>query len=432
MLRLNINKIRSSFVSNNTMTVKLADINPNVQQLQEKLQLKTIQLNALLEITQAINSNLSSKSLLELFANVLRDELGVNRMAIFTNFDKWLCSAAYGVDDAVIDSITEPILLEFKHISHLKNKKSPFSSVFQTVIPVYHKSNPLAVCFLGNAGNLKGETEEERLNFIQIIINIISVAIENKKLFKDQLAQQGIKKELELAGKMQTMLIPESLPSNEFMEMDALYMPHLDIGGDYYDYLQLNEDEYMFCLGDISGHGIAAALLMANFQASLRSLIMQQDSLKDFISLFNTKINEITRGEKFITLFLARYNTYNRKLHFINAGHTPPVFMNKDGIQLLEKGSTILGMFEKLPSIHVGEISIAPNDFLFCYTDGLTELENEQGEQYGIDRLSEYVKKHHHLSVVDFNKKMLDEIVRYKGNKLIFNDDVSFLTTRFL
>ncbi len=414
------------------MTVRLADINTDVQQLQEKLHLKTIQLNALLEITQAINSNLSSKALLELFSNVLRDELGVNRMAIFTHFDEWACSASYAVDEALLTGIEDKTLREFKHISHLKNKKTSLASVFQTVVPVYHKSHPLAVCFLGNAGNLKGETEEERLNFIQIIINIISVAIENKKLFKDQLAQQGIKKELELAGKMQTLLIPEKLPANEFMEMDALYMPHLDIGGDYYDYLQLNEDEYMFCLGDISGHGIAAALLMANFQASLRSMIMQQDSLKDFISLFNTKINEITRGEKFITLFLARYNTYNRKLHFINAGHTPPVFMNKDGVQLLDKGCTILGMFEKLPSIHVGEINIQAQDFLFCYTDGLTELENEQGEQYGIERLSEYVKSHSQLSVVDFNKKMLDEIVRYKGTKLIFNDDVSFLTTRFL
>jgi sigma-B regulation protein RsbU (phosphoserine phosphatase) len=185
-------------------------------------------------------------------------------------------------------------------------------------------------------------------------------------------------------------------------------------------------------MGDISGHGIAAALLMANFQASLRSLIMQQDSLKDFISLFNTKINEITRGEKFITLFLARYNTYNRKLHFINAGQTPPVFFSKRGVQLLDKGCTILGMFEKLPNIQVGELSIEHDDFLFCYTDGLTELENEQGEQYGIDRLATFVQSHHQLPVSDFNRKILDEIIRFKGSKSIFNDDVSFLTARFL
>lgn len=413
------------------MAVKLADINTDVTQLQEKLQLKTAQLHALLEITQAINSNLSAKALLDLFSNVLRDEMGIGRMAIFTHFDEWLCSACYGVDQHVLQALSPQEVLRFKQISHLKRNKTELANTFDIVLPVYHKSQPLAVCFLGDAGNLKGETEEERLNFIQIIINIISVAIENKKLFKQQLAQQGIKKELELAGKMQTMLIPETLPANEFMEMDAIYMPHLDIGGDYYDYLQLNEDEFMFCLGDISGHGIAAALLMANFQASLRSLIMQQDSLKDFIMLFNTKINEITRGEKFITLFLARYNTYNRKLHYINAGHTPPVYYGKNGVQLLEKGCTILGMFEKLPSVSVGEISIQPNDFLFCYTDGLTELENDQGEQYGVNRLSDFVSQNHQLKVKDFNKRMLDEIIRFKGKQL-FNDDVSFLSTRFL
>ncbi|MBU6205404.1 MAG: PP2C family protein-serine/threonine phosphatase [Bacteroidetes bacterium] len=414
------------------MMAKLADINNNVDHLQAKLQLKTAQLNALLEITQAINSNLSAKALLELFSSVMHDELGVNNLAIFTLFDEWRQGIHYGVDEEVIRSIQKDTILKFKHISHLKLNKSPLASVFKMVVPVYHKDQPMAVCFLGNAGNLKGETEEERLNFIQIIINIIAVAIENKKLFKEKLEQQGIKKELELAGKMQTMLIPEKLPANEFLEMDAIYMPHLDIGGDYYDYLQLNEDEYMFCMGDISGHGIAAALLMANFQASLRSLIMQQDSLKDFISLFNTKINEITRGEKFITLFLARYNTYNRKLHFINAGQTPPVFFSKRGVQLLDKGCTILGMFEKLPNIQVGELSIEHDDFLFCYTDGLTELENEQGEQYGIDRLATFVQSHHQLPVSDFNRKILDEIIRFKGSKSIFNDDVSFLTARFL
>lgn len=413
------------------MAVKLADINTDVIQLQEKLQLKTAQLNALLEITQAINSNLSANALLDLFSNVLRKEMGISRMAIFTHFDNWACSACFGVEPSFLQSLTPEVVLQYKQISHLKKSKSALASFFETVLPIYHKAQPLAICFLGDAGNLKGETEEERLNFIQIIINIISVAIENKKLFKEQLAQQGIRKELELAGKMQTMLIPEVLPANEFMEMDAIYMPHLDIGGDYYDYLQLNEDEFMFCLGDISGHGIAAALLMANFQASLRALIMQQDSLKDFIMLFNTKINEITRGEKFITLFLARYNTYNRKLHYINAGHTPPVFFGKDGIQLLDKGCTILGMFEKLPTVSVGELTIRPDDFLFCYTDGLTELENDNGEQYGSSRLSEFVKANHSLSVKDFNKRMLDEIIKYKGKQL-FGDDVSFLCTRFL
>ncbi len=413
------------------MVVKTADTVTDVLQLQEKLQLKTIQLKALLEITQAINSNLSQKALTGLFSDTLKGKMGVSKMAIFTQFDEWACSGCYGVNDSVIALLSKETLMSFKHISYLKKNHHKLAEDFKIVIPVYHKAHPIAICFLGDAGNLKGESEEERLNFIQTLINIIAVAIENKKLFKEQLTQQGIKKELELAGKMQTMLIPEFLPANEYMEMDAIYMPHLDIGGDYYDFMQLNEDELMFCMGDISGHGIAAALLMANFQASLRSLIMQQDSLKDFITLFNIKINEITRGEKFITLFLARYNTYSRKLHYINAGHTPPVFYNKDGAQLLEKGCTILGMFEKLPSISVGEISIRPNDFLFCYTDGLTELEDDRGEQYGVPRLKDFVQRHQAHSVKDFNKLMLDEIITYKGKQL-FNDDVSFLSTRFL
>jgi phosphoserine phosphatase RsbU/P len=399
--------------------------------LKQQVALKQTQLNALLEITQAINNNLSADGLLELYANVLRDEMGINRMSVYTHFENWNCVKSYGVSNEERPANIAEEMKSFIHISNLKKIKHKFSPTYEIVIPSYHKNQPMAATLLGSVGNLKGESLEERLNFIQIITNIIAVAIENKKLFKEQLKQQGLKQEMELAGQMQTMLIPESLPQDERMEMDAIYMPHLDVGGDYYDFIQLNEDEFMFCVGDISGHGIAAALLMANFQSSLRSLIIQQESLKDFIKLFNHKVNEITRGEKFITLFLAKYNCYTRELQYINAGHTPPVLYQNGGVQELEKGCTILGMFEQLPSISSGTIELEKDAFLFCYTDGLVELENEKEEQFEVPRLLEFIKANHGKRVKQFDKDMLDCLIKFKGRKL-FTDDITFLTCRFL
>ena len=323
------------------------------KQLEEQLGIKTTELNSLLEITQAINNNLSSAGLLQLYQDILVKEIGISKMAVFTQFNNWKCDNCFGVDDKFTKANHKKDLLSFHAITHLKKNKHPFASEFDIIVPVFHKNHPLAYTLLGGISNLIGISLEERLTYIQTISNIIAVAIENKKLFKEQLAQQGLKKELELAGQMQTMLIPEHLPKDERMEMAAVYLPHLDVGGDYYDAFELNEDEYMFCIGDISGQGIAAALLMANFQASLRGLTSKQDSLTDSIRELNTKVNEITRGEKFITLFLAKYNFYTRTLQYVNAGHNPPILITNGEVKLLEEGCTILGMFDKLPSVKV-------------------------------------------------------------------------------
>ena len=144
----------------------------------------------------------------------------------------------------------------------------------------------------------------------------------------------------------------------------------------------------------------------------------------------NTKVNEITRGEKFITLFMAKYNFITQTLQYINAGHPPPVLCSNGNIQLLGEGCTILGMFDKLPVVKSGKISITEDSLLVTYTDGLTELENKRKEELGIERLVEFVKEHE----LDDAKHLLDEItdylVSFKGKKL-FSDDISVLVCRF-
>ena len=138
---------------------------------------------------------------------------------------------------------------------------------------------------------------------------------------------------------------------------------------------------------------------------------------------------EITRGEKFITLFMAKYNFITQTLQYINAGH-PPVLCSNGKIQLLGEGCTILGMFDKLPVVKSGKISITEDSLLVTYTDGLTELENKRKEELGIERLVEFVKEHE----LDNAKHLLDEItdylVTFKGKKL-FSDDISVLVCRF-
>src|ERR1019366_3106072 len=122
----------------------------------------------------------------------------------------------------------------------------------------------------------------------------------------------------------------------------------------------------------ISGKGIPAALLMANFQANLRTLITRKYQLPQSIDILNGKVGEITKGEKFITLFIATYNCQTRILTYVNAGHNPSILYNKGDVQLLDQGCTILGMFDTLPYINFGEVKIEPGSLIVNYTDGLS------------------------------------------------------------
>ena len=141
---------------------------------------------------------------------------------------------------------------------------------------------------------------------------------------------EGVEKELELASEMQSMLFPRKLPNDEKMDVDALYQAQHQVGGDYYDFIRLNENEVAFCIADVSGKGVSAALLMANFQANLRALFKTTSSLNEIVTDLNRLVNENAKGEKFVTLFIAKYNYITRFLTYINAGHNPPILVYKN------------------------------------------------------------------------------------------------------
>ncbi len=410
------------------MTRSASDIQRQATELERLMQLKEQQLNSLLQVTQAINGNVSARGLLKLYENMLVKNLGVKKLALFVHNVNWMCTNAHGIDRGEAEDLLMKDLLSFKQITDLGKTKHKISSQFQLVIPVYHKELPLAFTFIDKLHAEHG-TVEEQLNYIQTISSVIAVAIENKKLFRSQMKQKFFKSEMEMAGQMQIMLIPGTLPNDERISMAGTYLPHQEVGGDYYDYIELNSDECIFCIADISGKGVAAALLMASFQASLRSYAEKEKSLHTLIENLNTRVNDITKGEKFITLFLARYNHSSRMLSYVNAGHNPSVLFHNGETKLLQEGCTILGMFEKLPYVNVQSIHL-PEEFLaFCYTDGLVDIHNDKNELLDVQNLVSFLQEKNHLPPVEINKSMVDYIVSFKGARMI-SDDISLLTCK--
>ena len=408
-----------------------------VNKLLDTLELNEFKLNSLLEVTKGINNNFSVKKLLKIYEYILREQLGISRLILYNfNNKNWNCLLRFGAKGNARKIDIENDLLHIKEITVIESSSSPSLNSFDIVIPIYHKKKPLSYLLIGdlNEDTIRINPTVKHMPFIQTLTNIIIVAIENKRFANESLVQERANKELEVAAQMQRLLFPDQLPSNNRLDVAARYETQQLVGGDYYDFIKINHQEYVFCIADVSGKGVSAALLMSNFQANLKANVKYnhgQLTLQDLVHLLNEDVNNSAKGEKFITLFIGYYNCTNRKLKYVNAGHNYPILSDGESFKLLNKGCIGLGMFDQLPSIETEEITIGPGNVLVCYTDGLVELENEEGEQFETDRLHEIIKNNFHLSMKDLDSVIFHELNRFKGEKE-FLDDTALLSCRFL
>jgi len=404
---------------------------PQITELQSELQAKKTQLHWLLQITKAINYNFSTKQLLDVYEHVLHSQLKVEKFALLINDEKWKCAILSGTDTSLGEFDINRILAELNKLHNLETEHELWVKNFETILPVYHKEQLLAYALIGGLSNAVIPKKNELCSFIHTITNLIVVAIENNHIASEKIRQAGIRKELDLAAQMQSMLFPVKLPKSNLYEIHATYLPHQEVGGDYYDFIEINDKEFIFCMADVSGKGIPAALLMSNFQANLHALVLHTSSLAELIKLLNDKVYQSAKGEKFITFFLGRYNVETRQLHYINAGHNPPFLIHEKVVYMLNDGSTGLGMFEELPFINSGKVFIPPNAMLHCYTDGVTDVENEKGNEYGMQRLQQFLTDRKQLyNMQQLHVELINNLSAYKENRN-YTDDITLLSCWF-
>jgi sigma-B regulation protein RsbU (phosphoserine phosphatase) len=408
----------------------------SISKIGEKLELNEFKLNSLLEITKAINNNVSIQNILKIFEYIVREQLEIGKLILYANnqFD-WNCIlhfGAKGLNKKI--NVTE----ELSHISEITVIES--SSIetinsFDIVIPIIHKKNPIAYLLIGGLEEevFKISPDIKHMPFIQTLASIIIVAIENKRFSKEILEQEINNKEMELAAEMQKLLFPTNLPSNNNLEIAARYESKHLVGGDYYDFIQLNKDEYFFCIADVSGKGVAAALLMSNFQAKLRANIKYNHknmSLNDLIHELNEDVNSAAKGEKFITFFAGHYHCKTKTLQYVNAGHNYPILIDQNQNRFLNKGCIGLGMLEKIPKIEIEKIQLTKNTILICYTDGLVELENANNVPFETENLIKVVRNNFNLSMNELDATIFKRLNEFKGEEE-FLDDTAVMSCRF-
>jgi predicted permease len=227
--------------------------------------------------------------------------------------------------------------------------------------------------------------------------DIIALLIENARLTEREIAQETLRRDLQLAGEVQRRLLPPQPPGSRAGTLAAFSMPARTVGGDYYDFVDLGGDRVGIAIADVSGKGIAAALLMSVVQASLRVISTEQaPSPAPLAAKMNAFLHQSTGANKYATFFYAEVEAAGRHLRYVNAGHNPPLLARRtgSGVDIVELGvgGTVLGLFPAM-EYEEGSMALCPDDVLVAFTDGVPEALNAQGEEFGEDRVKALLRE---------------------------------------
>lgn len=234
---------------------------------------------------------------------------------------------------------------------------------------------------------------EEHLNILTTLASVASIRVENATLLEERFERERMERELELATEIQQRFQPSGPPEIEGYEFQGISFSCYEIGGDYYDFVPKPDGKMLIALGDVSGKGTAAALLMSSLHAAIHAQVSAKSSLDQTIVSVNEYLAANTPGNRFVTLFAAELDPPSGKLQYINAGHNPPIVGRANGtIEQLDSGGLPLGIMAGA-EYEAGEIQLEKGDVLVVYSDGVTEAVNLNDDEYGMENLSDVISK---------------------------------------
>ncbi len=249
-------------------------------------------------------------------------------------------------------------------------------------------------------------------------------------------AERRAAQELEIAKQVQAKLFPQTLPKLKTLDYAGICIQARHVGGDYYDFLDLGRDRLALVVGDIAGKGIAAALLMANLQANLRSQVaIALKAPKRFLASVNRMLFENTTPSAYATLFFAEYDDRTGRLRYANCGHLCALILHPDGkhhvgkIERLDSNCPVMGLFDDWECT-IGKCQLAPGDILALYTDGVTESFDENEEEFGEERLIEALKRHKKLPAHEMVKAIVAEVQTFTCPERGQYDDITVIVAK--
>jgi putative ABC transport system permease protein len=305
----------------------------------------------------------------------------------------------------------------------------------ELAVSVANKSESVGVLLLGPPVNREPYTSSER-RILRSAGAQFAMLVENGRLTDRIVEQEKLRRELMVASEVQKRLFPEKSPETAVIQCAGLCIPARGVGGDYYDFLDLGNDQIGIALADVAGKGIAAALVMSVVQASLRSIAETgvgepgPASLADLAVRMNRLLHRSTGTNSYATFFYSRFDPARRELRYVNAGHNPPFLLRAAGgeIEELSIGGTIIGMFP-IARYEEGVVELHRGDVLLAFTDGVSEAHNPAEEEFGEDRLKDLLRRTAHLPVAEMSAKILEELKVWMSDAVQF-DDLTFIAVK--
>jgi sigma-B regulation protein RsbU (phosphoserine phosphatase) len=296
--------------------------------------------------------------------------------------------------------------------------------------PLLFKGNMIGLLNVFNRKSQEGFTEADR-RLLAIIATQSAQVIENARLYEEEQALLRIQEEMRIAYKIQMGLLPHEAPQVAGYDIAGRSFPATLVGGDYYDFIEIGDGTWGVCLGDVSGKGMPAALLMAHLQATLRSQILQGLPVGECLARSNSLIFRSTDPDRFATLFYGVLDTAEHTFRYSNAGHNPP-FLVRPGSEpvLLKDGGTVLGSFEAC-SYKEASAALRPGDVILIYSDGISEAADDSGAQFGEEKIAEIVAANPDDSSEGLLARII-EAVRNHSRAMTPTDDMTVVVIRRL
>ncbi len=286
------------------------------------------------------------------------------------------------------------------------------TSLLTVPLTFQDKTLGLIVIANGNAGGLDRSQSE----VLSTIANISAAAVDNAILYKNSLKHERISAEIQLASTIQKSLLPETPPVMEGVDIDGWSMACTETGGDYYDYFPMDDGKIGIVIGDATGHGMGAALMMFIVRSTLYALLMQSSDLTHVVSTMNDRVERDTQDDRFMTFFFGILDRKSGRISYTSAGHDPPALFRPGTGDFIELKSTGIPLGIMAGSVFTEESAeLRPGDCLVFGTDGIWEARNPAGERYGCRRLRDLIARHHREDAREISAVVRDDILRFRG-----------------
>ncbi|MGD8307218.1 MAG: SpoIIE family protein phosphatase [Ignavibacteria bacterium] len=365
-----------------------------LQSVNRELDSRIHRLNSLFELSKEFGLFSDSSKVTKLLVFSLLGQFLVSKFAVITFEDDEIHILDSKFDDDALGA--ELKTCDCEQITRSMNtddvkKEHPGLSEMgvSIIVPMEVRGKTKGVILLGERINKQSYSDSD-IEFIYSVGSLAIISIENKRLFTEELEKRKLEEELDLAREIQQNLLPQSIPVFNNFDIAAVNMSSKQVGGDYYDVIDLDGNKFCAAIADVSGKGAPASLLMANIQAFLQVICREGFPIEESTGIINDLISANTSDGRFITFFWAVFDNENRKMTYVNAGHNPPLLIRDGNIIKLKSGGMILGVMETVIPYNSETVQLNKDDVLVLFTDGISEAMNNNGEEYSDERLEKY------------------------------------------